>query len=666
MLKNKKGFTLIEILAAITILGILTGIAVVSVTKIIQNGKEEHYNTAEENLTLAGQSYAQQNRDVLPKAIGQKTKVSLQTLVDSNYIQPIKDYSDNDCDLEKSYVQIYKYSQTDYSYVAYLECPNYNSRKAIDNITPEITASINVDEKKSTATATVTLKGNDKLASYSYIVYRNGKEVKNTGNTSIKGYKESLTFNISLTDYTPGNIKVIITAVNTYGETATKTIAKNIKDSKGPTCIIKTEDQTTSAKTWTNQNRKITVGCDDGDGSGCQKDEYSTTFKTTTKNGVITIYDEEGNSTNCNVSVYVDKTAPSCTNDGDKTTWTSANRTIYYGCSDSDSGCDTNYSGGSQTINYTAKTATIAAYTIKDNAGNTVNCPARTANVYVDMTPPTCTVTGGSDKWTNGSRKITATCSDDDSGCKTASFSKTYSTEINTTTAGAKGNNNGGTVTDKAGNTADCSANQTVKIDTTAPTCSVSGGSSTWINATSTTTSRTITAKCSDTGGSGCATADFSKTYSTDINTTKAGAVGDGSGGSVSDNAGNTANCAANQTVKIDKTYPTISCNANNASAKYCDTETLTSKSGCTAYGTLPSKSCTGTIVNNVFTAGTGGSISSRSTAYCDDTGNCTSPDWRKSAGRCVSGYCTAKVTGTVCDAANNCVTKEFIYYLKY
>ena len=79
IIKNKKisqrGFTLIEILAAITILGILTAIAVVSVTKIIENGKEKHYTTAEENLSLAGQSYVQQNRGDLPKAIGQKKKV---------------------------------------------------------------------------------------------------------------------------------------------------------------------------------------------------------------------------------------------------------------------------------------------------------------------------------------------------------------------------------------------------------------------------------------------------------------------------------------------------------------------------------------------------------------------------------------------------------------
>ena len=159
--KQYKGFTLVEILAAITILGIITGFAIVSVTKIIQDGKKEHYDTAEDNMSLAGQSYVQQNRAALPKAIGQKSTVPLSTLVDSKYIQPIKDYSDKDCDLSKSYVQVYKYSQSDYSYVAYLECPGYTSEDKMNSLTPEINAVINVDAEKSTATANVTINGND-------------------------------------------------------------------------------------------------------------------------------------------------------------------------------------------------------------------------------------------------------------------------------------------------------------------------------------------------------------------------------------------------------------------------------------------------------------------------------------------------------------------------
>ena len=275
MLKNKKGFTFVEILAAITILGILTGVAVVAVSNIIENGKKEHYETAEKNLSLAGQSYVQTNRAYLPKAIGQKTKIKLSTLVEKNYIQPIKDYSDNNCDMEASYVQVFKYSQNDYSYVPVLKCGSngdvYDGTKdSQTTYDPEITAQIVVDQEKSSAEAQVTIQGNDKLMSYSYIVYRGSKEVKNSGSVSVKGFKESVSFKIPLTDYTPGKLKVVISATNIYGNDDTLTVTKTVADTKAPTCIIKLEDELTSAKEWKTGTRKITVGCDDAPG----KDGY--------------------------------------------------------------------------------------------------------------------------------------------------------------------------------------------------------------------------------------------------------------------------------------------------------------------------------------------------------------------------------------------------------
>ena len=86
-----------------------------------------------------------------------------------------------------------------------------------------------------------------------------------------------------------------------------------------------------------------------------------------------------------------------------------------------------------------------------------------------DRDAPSCAVSGGSSTWTKGNRTITGTCSDTGSGC-TGNISYTYSSDINTTTAGAGGNNVGGTVTDNAGNSTTCLANQTVKVDKTAPT----------------------------------------------------------------------------------------------------------------------------------------------------------------------------------------------------
>ncbi len=155
-----------------------------------------------------------------------------------------------------------------------------------------------------------------------------------------------------------------------------------------PTCTNSGDSESYAA------SRTIVWGCSDAD-SKCHTsyDGGSTTFNTETvlKSTIAgyEIRDNAGNSRNCaarEANVYVDKTAPGCTNSGDSTEWTTADRRIYYGCSDANSGCDPNNSGGSILFNTTTTTATIPAYIIKDNVGNQTNCPARTANVYVSKT----------------------------------------------------------------------------------------------------------------------------------------------------------------------------------------------------------------------------------------------------------------------------------------
>ena len=314
MRKNKKGFTLIEILAAVTILGVLSIVAVVSVNKIIQKAKQNHYITAEDNLEMAGQSYVQQNRNALPKAIGQKKQIPLKTLVEKNYIEPIKDYSDNECNLENSYVQVFKYSKEDYSYVAYLDCPVYDSKEQLAKSAPTVNVTLTNAGSTKTAKAHMKVEDQEKLLSWSYIVYRDGKEVLNSGSIMLPNYDKKVEKTLNISKFTPGKIRIVVTATNIYGQT-TKATSQTIdyKDEQKPTCIIKEVDKETNPKPWTQEPKTITVGCDDGEGSGCTREEYTKTFKSTTDVGNITIEDESGNKTVCKVSVNVDITPPECT-----------------------------------------------------------------------------------------------------------------------------------------------------------------------------------------------------------------------------------------------------------------------------------------------------------------------------------------------------------------
>lgn len=97
---------------------------------------------------------------------------------------------------------------------------------------------------------------------------------------------------------------------------------------------------------------------------------------------------------------------------------------------------------------------------LQDNFGNTITCQKE---IKIDSVSPTCTSSGGKTSWTKEDVILTGNCNDDNSGC-TKNVTKTFKNDINTTTAGA------GTVKDKAGNSSECTNDQTVKIDKTPPT----------------------------------------------------------------------------------------------------------------------------------------------------------------------------------------------------
>ena len=409
---NKKGFSLVEIIAAVAILGILSVIGIVSVNNIIQKGKEEHYKSAEKTLRLSAESYAQANRSYLPKNVGDTVKVTLRTLVDNNYTEAITDYYDNACDLDESYVQIFKYSKTDYSYLTYLNCPEWSNVEENNELKPDISITMTspTDNTVKKTTAKTVIKDSNKILSYSITIYKNGNEVYTTGNVEAN-YETEITKTKDISSYTPGTIKVVAKATNIYGQTTTKTEEKTYTDRQGPACIVSVEDSTRDNDDWIAADREITVGCDDGEeGSGCTREEFTKTFKTDAKTGTITISDKAGNTTDCEVDVYVDKTPPSScaiskTGTIGNESWYVTNVDLELTATDDMSGirykslttsasAPTSASGYNDSTTDTqteTKEAIWYAY-VEDYAGNKTDCD--TGKFKVDTTPPTAP-TGG-------------------------------------------------------------------------------------------------------------------------------------------------------------------------------------------------------------------------------------------------------------------------------
>ena len=118
MKMNSKGFSMVELLAVVAILGILSTIGITAVSNILEKAHEEYYINQEKNLVLAAQSFMRSNQNRLPKVVGKKEKVTAKELREANYLK--KDITRYDgktkCKDDKTYVNVYKYGINDYSY----------------------------------------------------------------------------------------------------------------------------------------------------------------------------------------------------------------------------------------------------------------------------------------------------------------------------------------------------------------------------------------------------------------------------------------------------------------------------------------------------------------------------------------------------------------------
>ena len=86
MRKYKKGFTLVELLAVIAVLGTLAIIAFPIVTKQITNSKENSYKTQVNIIVNAAKRWAFDNDNLLPYTDGSSKTVSLTRIQQDGYL----------------------------------------------------------------------------------------------------------------------------------------------------------------------------------------------------------------------------------------------------------------------------------------------------------------------------------------------------------------------------------------------------------------------------------------------------------------------------------------------------------------------------------------------------------------------------------------------------
>lgn len=118
---NKKGVTLVELLAVIVILGIILTITIPGVAKIIKKAGMDAFNTDLNSLKKAAENYYKANTNLLPINMYEKKVISLDYLVKNEYIDKIKKPKDSSITCT-GYVIVRMPQLKKYTYDPYLNC----------------------------------------------------------------------------------------------------------------------------------------------------------------------------------------------------------------------------------------------------------------------------------------------------------------------------------------------------------------------------------------------------------------------------------------------------------------------------------------------------------------------------------------------------------------
>lgn len=167
----KKGFTLIELLAVIVIIGVVTLIAVPSITKNISSSKERLYKTQVQNIELAAKKWATDSYESLDKEFLNSSYVSIAMLQELGYLSKEKIYNPKNKEVMLGCIEV-AYNMNDktygYTYDGY-------------NVDCSIKADKGYYYKKDNSGGWVIDSTNQKESIYSFLVGSDGSNIVVTG-----------------------------------------------------------------------------------------------------------------------------------------------------------------------------------------------------------------------------------------------------------------------------------------------------------------------------------------------------------------------------------------------------------------------------------------------------------------------------------------------------
>ena len=243
-MKNRKGFTMVELLGAVVILGILMMVAIPSVSSLIKGSKNKYYISQKKNLESAAKSYYGNNKIILREE-GDFVDVSLEELVKKKYISKMVDGTKADCVMTKpagneksqeyTFVRI-KREKNRVTYTSHLYCPAYQDEDiGVDGA--KIKFSVSNDGKS----VIINLEHQDEeriITSYTYQLYLGENNlVKRTLNNNSSTVQTSYDVSRFITA-SENEIRVYIYAVDDKGDTFSDWGKTKVIDDKTPSCYV--------------------------------------------------------------------------------------------------------------------------------------------------------------------------------------------------------------------------------------------------------------------------------------------------------------------------------------------------------------------------------------------------------------------------------------------
>jgi prepilin-type N-terminal cleavage/methylation domain-containing protein len=566
-MKMKKGFTLVELLATITMIGILSVIATTGYQSISTRVKKQQYENKVSYIETQAANFASET-GYLSANVGY--------LVSLGYVEADnnKDEVINPIDKTSMNCNVVTITQEEDTFYGHYEETQECDVTNIDMVNVNLAIVETEDKDNGREIATNEWTKENVILSAKFLK----SNIDKSQITKITWYsntdKQEISVDNNFDEVNKYKVRAELILNSNYRieiELADGTIyqaSRVVKIDKQSPLLYSSDIKVSTPNNYTNEYKNVQISSTDQNGSGIAG-YYIGTNQDCTSNDFYASNEETYNKTFDNGTYYtcsidnvgnvsdtatftierVDYTAPSCNIviDGTKgeNDWYTSDVTFKITGEDEEGGSGVK----TQKISSTELKNDTSSYTVtakvRDRAGNESVC---SVTVKRDTVAPSCTQSGGSTQWVNTSRTIYWGCSDATSGCKSGySGGSTYYSPTNswvqTTTISAY------TIKDNAGNTRTCGASSAnVYVDKTIPACSFTGESTTWTNS-----DRTITATCSD-SGSGCTTATTSKTWSYTSGTTQTASLSY----TIYDNAGNSNTCSnSNANIYVDKDKPT-------------------------------------------------------------------------------------------------------------